>query len=237
MKKILTLSIHDFQLIYRDKVLLLILFIPVIMLSILWWGIPPLMESLSIDAHYYPLVVGVFSIVAAISPAYLVSFIMLDEKDEDVLIVIRTMPLSPVYFLSYRIIFTLIFSFLTSILILGFSEIYLPLILLVLISVLISLIAPITALTIITFSRNKIEGLTFLKGINFLIILPVLSFFTGTMGKIAVAAIPTFWIFQALMNKDYWESFLLYLGSGLVINILILLLLGNQFIKRVFYKK
>lgn len=234
MKKILLLSFHDFQLIYHDKVLMVILFIPVIMVSMLWWGVPPIMESLSIDAQYYPLVVSVFCVVAAISPAYLVSFIMLDEKDENVLTVIRTMPLSPVFFLSYRILFTLIFGFFTSILILTFSTFSLTLINLLLISLLVSLFAPITALTIITFSRNKIEGLTFLKGINLLIILPVLSFFTGTIGKITLAFIPTFWIYQALMNKDFLEFFLLYLSTGLVINILILLLLINQFKRRVF---
>jgi hypothetical protein len=233
MKKILILSIHDFQLIFRDKVLLVILFIPVIMVSILWWGVPLMMENLAIAPQYYPLIVGVFCIVTAISPAYLVSFIMLDEKDEDVLTVIRTMPLSPIYFISYRILFTLIFGFLTSLLILVVSNLNLPINYIILTSTLVSLIAPISALTIVTFSRNKIEGLTFLKGINFLTVLPLLSFFTGTLGKMALAIIPTYWVYQTLMNSTN-VYFYLFLGSGLVINCLLLILLTRQFIKRIF---
>jgi hypothetical protein len=75
-----------------------------------------------------------------------------------------------------------------------------------------------------------------LKGINFLTILPILSFFTGTTGKIAMAIIPTFWIYQALMNSYTIDYFFLFLGSGLVINLLLLILLTRQFIKKIFYR-
>ncbi|MDQ3393654.1 MAG: hypothetical protein M3512_06015 [Bacteroidota bacterium] len=234
MRKILALSYHDFKIIFRDKVLMVILFIPLLMGAILLWGVTPLMKELSIAQEYYPLIVGLFSVVSAISPAYIISFIMLDEKDEGVLTVMRTMPLPPLHFIAYRILFVLVFGFLTALFILTVSALSLAIIKIFLIAVHISFIAPIVAVAIITYSKNKIEGLTFLKGINFLSILPILSFFSGTIGKVLFSIIPTFWVFHAIMHFNSNAHLFLYLIVGTLICIMILWFLISEFRKKVF---
>lgn len=234
MNRILELSIHDFRIIFRDKVLMVILFIPVIMIAILVWAVPAVIGSYHDAADYYPLIVGAICVVTAISPAYVISFIMLDEKDEGVLTVIRVLPLPPIHFLIYRVLFVLIFGFLTSLITLTVSDLSINLFMLLLMSLFIALIAPMSALTIMVFCQNKIEGLTFLKGINFLTILPVFSFFTGTLGKIILGGVPTFWIYHCLMNLGSTRNFLFYFIIGSIFYGFIFKFLFARFRQKVF---
>jgi len=48
----------------------------------------------------------------------------------------------------------------------------------------------------VSFARNKIEGATWMKGLNFIIFLPVLSYFIQGPYEYILGILPVYWIFK-----------------------------------------
>lgn len=234
MKRIIALSINDFRIVFRDRILLVLFLIPVFMIGLLYFGIPNLFQAYPFLVEYHAVIVGALCIVTSISPAYVISFIMLDEKDEDLIKLIRVLPLKPLYFILYRLTFVFVFTVIASFLTILASGLHLPVFGLISLSLLTSLVGPIITLLIVTFAKNKIEGLTFLKAINFLCILPVLSFFTGFIGKIFLAFVPTFWIINAFDEATSLISGYFYLYIGFILHLVLLIVLYKFFKSRIF---
>jgi hypothetical protein len=85
----------------------------------------------------------------------------------------------------------------------------------------------------VTFARNKIEGTTILKLLNFIIFLPVAGFFTDIPWKYLFGLIPPFWSYQIIEAYHNIAHFLLFLGVGMAMHLLVLRLIFPMFIKRI----
>lgn len=233
--KIIALSINDVKNIFRDRTLTIIFLMPVIIILLLRLVIPPLINKFPVLADYYTVIVALFCAATAVSPAFIVSFIMLDEKDENVLQVIRVMPLSPRVFVLYRILFIFLFGFIFSLLTIQFSALEnFTLTAVVSVSVLFAMLAPTTALLIITFARNKIEGITLLKGINFIMMLPLLFFFVKSSWTVLLGVIPVYWTYQLFYAIVHSSSYGLYGLVSILLHAIFLAVLYKQFRKRVY---
>lgn len=197
-----TLLLGDFRQVFRDRTLTMFIFLPFILIAAVRFLVPFLAIKFPILADYYPVIMMFASLQTAIMFGFITSFIILDEKDENVLQAIRVLPISSFYFILYRLSFATLFSSLGAFLMISLSGISYPgLINAVLLSILYGLTAPFITLLIATFASNKMEGMAYFKGLDLILILPVLVFFLDEKWTYVFAFIPTYW-----SNMLYHES-------------------------------
>ncbi|MFC2080602.1 hypothetical protein ACFLR8_00145 [Bacteroidota bacterium] len=232
MRRIITYSRNDMRLIFRDPILYVMLIVPLIIISLLRYGLPALAEIFPVLESYTLVLLGTFCLIIAMFPAFIYSFIMLDEKDQDVLTVIRVLPISSTEFLAIRLLFISVFScffIVLTIVLTGFVD-WGPLKIL-LVSLTVSLVAPVMSLFIIGFARNKIEGATWMKGLNFILFLPVLSYFLKGSYEYYFGILPVYWIFK--MFDPGFSSLPFYVNYTIaLIYHLVLLIVGVRVFKR-----
>lgn len=234
-KKLLILGQHDLKHIFRDQILTVMFLLPVIMILLLILGLPPLTRAFPVLEAYYAVIMAVACMTTAVTPSYVISFIMLDEKDESLFNVLRVTPVSTFGFLAYRLSFVLLFGFIASLLTILLTQlIAISLFKAVLLSILVAFTAPVVTLCIVTYARNKIEGITFLKGINFVIMLPAIGFFAAPLWQIPLALIPVYWTYQAFDTTTSLSAFALFYILSLVIHIGLIMWLFRQFMRKVF---
>jgi fluoroquinolone transport system permease protein len=177
--------------------------VPLIFIFLLRFGLPALTGIFPGLQSYHSLILAALCLVTAMFPAFIYAFIMLDEKDQEVVASIRVLPISPVDFILFRFLFITLLSYVFIGLVIissGLHDWNLRKILLV--SLPACLIAPVTALFIAGFARNKIEGATWMKGLNFIMFLPVLSYFIEGNYEYIMGIIPVYWVFK-LFDPGY----------------------------------
>jgi len=116
MKKILTLSITDMKNIGRDSTLLLMLFGPIALFGILRFGVPfataELSKALSFDLTvYYPLILSFMGLIPSMLFGMLIGFLILDERDEEIIAFIAVTPLGKSGYLQYKIFISAVTAF------------------------------------------------------------------------------------------------------------------------------
>ncbi|HKI89218.1 MAG TPA: hypothetical protein VKA38_09330, partial [Draconibacterium sp.] len=83
---------NDLKLIFRDKSLLIMFIMPVVIVLLCRFGIPELVNTVPVLPGYYWLLVAALTLVTASTPSYLFGFILLDERDENVHTMLRILP-------------------------------------------------------------------------------------------------------------------------------------------------
>ncbi len=194
--------------------------IPVAIILICRFGISQLDEIVSELPGYYWLIVASFAMITAATPSYLFGFLMLDERDENVHIMLRVLPVPENFILKSRIGIMIVLGYLFSFLILAFNGlIHFPVLQIIIVSILFALIPPVLTFAITAFAKNKIEAATLYKGLNVLLFIPVIAFFVNGWLKYAFEIIPFFWIFDTLrlanLNRQFVVSFFLAILSNI----------------------
>jgi len=235
MEKVYTLVRNDLRHIFRDKTLMSFLFAPILLLAFVRLFIPYITVQYPVLVPYHPLIMMFASIQTAVLFGFITSFLILEEKDENVLQAIRVLPLTPAYFIAYRLLFASAMSFTGALTVIRWGGLAYPgLGASMMLALQCALTAPFITLVVATFARNKIEGVAFFKGVNLLLVLPVLSFFLTGPVRYLFAVIPVFWTFHlydaALRNASIFGLFI----GGLFVYVLIITLLFRQFRVRVF---
>lgn len=207
MNKIIALTINDFRNIMRDNILkYFFLAVPLLFILLLTVVVPLLTEQFPVISDYNDIIVSCFSIEFPMIIGFVVSFIMLDEKDERVFIALRIMPVTLFQFLFYRLFFSVFFTFLFVFLMLFFNNLYsISIGYIILNSFLFALLTPLVILTEVTFASNKVTGFAVFKGLNFILMIPVASFFIPSQWSLITGIFPTYWsihsIYSVLNNQ------------------------------------
>ena len=234
MKNLSALIINDFRNIFRDDILKILFFVPVIFILMLRFGLPLLLEYVPAITEYKFLIIGSLCLVTASFPAFIVSFIMLDEKDEGIFIMYKVLPMSDLKFFFYRVGFQITFSWIYTLLILLLSgSVEMLFWQKISAAFLFSLLPPLITLVSVTFARNKIEGVTIMKLMNFILFLPVAAFFIDLPWKYLFGIIPVYWSYQIMEVYNNNGMFLISLGIGISMHLLALRLIFRIFIKRI----
>jgi fluoroquinolone transport system permease protein len=234
-RKLISLSVFDCKNILRDKTLTAMVIMPFLIIAFLRLGTAPLLQAFPEVQPYLPVIFGYFCVLAAFFPGFIISFIMLDEKDENLLTVMRVMPVSPGLFLGYRLLFISVSGFLFSLLTIWLVPVFNPsLTVAISLAVLSALITPVTTLLVVTFARNKIEGITLLKGLNFALTLPLLAFVTDSAWANILGLLPVYWTYYAFQMADSPAHFTIIWLSGVAMHALYFQSVYRQFRKRVF---
>ena len=219
MNKYLSIVVSDLKNTRRDPTLLLIFFVPFLILGVVRLGIPLIESYLPVLSGYHLEIVAFFALLNAIFPGYILSFILLDEKDMQLLQVIKITPVSLSGFLIARILFMILFGFLGSLfLVLCNGLVYFSLLKALAISFLCALNAPILILLISTIAKNKVEGLTLLKIANVTLVIPTAVLFIDTTFENLLAIFPAFWVYRFI--DDASHQILLFFAGLLILSFL-----------------
>jgi fluoroquinolone transport system permease protein len=235
MKKIITLAANDFKHVFRDRMLFLFLFTPVLLILFVRFFVPYLCSLYPFVEEYKPYIMMFACIQTSIMFGFITAFIMLEEKDENVLQAIRVLPISPEYFITYRLLFATCFSTFASFMMICFGGMAWPGFLnSVLLAVHYGLAAPFITLVVATYAKNKVEGLAFFKGLDLFIIMPILSFFFPGAWKYALSFIPMFWTYELYDGALRGSNPLPIFAVGMLVYGFVLLILAKEFKRRVF---
>jgi len=204
---ILKLAINDFRNIIRDRFFLFAFFAyPVMLITfsrIMVHLIAPRIENMFPLAANFSLLFMFFIILIPFIFAFIAAFLILDERDEHLLTVLRVMPISRNNYLIYRMFFMSIFSFIVLMIFPPLSGLidatkfsyvaYLP------VAILFALFTPFTALLVASFATNKVQAFGIFKIGGTVFILPIFAFFLNLGDlKYIFSPIPNFWSLIAL---------------------------------------
>jgi len=234
VKAAIALWRNDLKNIVRDRTVSVLLFVPLIFIVSLRFAMPLVERGLPVVGGYRPHVVSLFCMLAGVFPAFMLSFIMLDEKDEDLFSVFRVLPISPLRFLLDRLVLVAALGFVYALIIMAGSRLVLYSLPVMLgLSALCALLAPAATLIIVSVAGNKIEGLTIIKGLFPAVLLPLVGVVAPAWWTSAFAVLPTYWIYRAFAAPDTAILARASLGA-LAIQAAITALFYRRFRRRVF---
>jgi len=221
MSSYLSIIFSDIRNTRRDPTLLLIFWVPILILCVIRFGLPVIASYLPVVGNYYKEFTILFSLLNTIFPGFILAFIILDEKDNGLISVIKITPVSLSGFLVARTFFMIIFGAFGSLILLLFNGLYIFTTFEIIgICLLSALNVPLFILLISSLAKNKVEGLTLLKVANIFLFVPMLILFVESPYENILGIFPAFWVFKFI---DSGASFLvLFLG------IIVLLSLNYQ---------
>lgn len=240
MKKLGALFLGDIKNIRRDPMLLLALCAPILLAAACKWGIPVLTEilwrELSFDlAPHYEFIMSFIMLLPPFMLGIMAGLIILDDRDDNLLVYFAVTPLSTSGYLIYRLLLPFLLGGVLACFVIWLPDLipfhpskHIP------IALLAALEAPIMALFMGAFSTNKVEGLALTKGAGFTLFLPILPYvFAGKWWVAMTLCAPTVWVSRALLasfqdSGDYWLS----LVGGAALHILFIIVLLKLFQRR-----
>jgi fluoroquinolone transport system permease protein len=203
VKAVRALWANDLRNIVRDRTVSVLLPVPLIFAAFLRFGVPFLERHAPVAGGYRPVVLALFCMLAAMFPAFMMSFILLDEKDQDLFPVFRVLPISPRRFLLARLSLVAALAFVNALVILaGSGLVALSLPVQIGLASLCALIPPAATLLIVSVAGNKIEGLTLLKGLFPLILFPAVGAVVEAWWTKILAILPAYWVYLAFAAPD-----------------------------------
>ena len=241
MVAVFRLAINDFKNIIRDKLLIsLAILYPVILIMfsqiLVQFIAPNLKESIPLAGNFTVFFM-LFVTIIPILYGFIASFLILDEKDEHLLTVLRVMPISRNTYLVYRMLFLTFFAFLVLLIFPPLSGLlentqfsyveYIP------IAVLFSLLTPFSAMLVSSFATNKVQAFAIFKISATIYMLPLFTFLISDNLKYIFSPAPNFWGFIALREViSSGTSDYLHLIIGFIYTILLIIGLFYVFNKK-----
>ena len=218
MKNYLAFLRVDLKNIFRDPSLFMVFTVPVVFWALLRFGLPKAILLFPLLDVYSPSILAFCCLMVATFPAFVSSFILLDEKDQGVVQVIRILPISPRLFLAYRIMFVAGFAYVFSACLLAMAGVaHLTLVQVLGLAFLSALSGIATKMVVISFAENKIEGITIFKVLNILLVLPLLEWVIESEWTHLLGIIPYYWVYRMLGSgiQDGGFAFQFMLGTAI----------------------
>lgn len=232
MVSFLRLIATDMRNIIRDRMLLYSAFLfPVVVIIICRLIFPWISENVYDLTGYYPILFMMFSIFFPMIFGFIIAFLIMDERDQNLLTVLRVMPISRSTYLIYRMvliislcfIFVITFPALSGLIDISLLD-YLP------IAVLFSIFAPVLALIVNNLANNKIQAFAIFKMLGSVFFLPLFALFIAEDWKYILGIIPNFWTFMSLDTVLRTGSQDIgFLGIGFIIHLTFLIVLFYLF--------
>jgi fluoroquinolone transport system permease protein len=226
----------DAKSVRRDAMLRWLAAYPIAVALLLRWGVPALSNTVRVRADvdlvpYYPLFVSFLVLAVPTITGIVIGFLLLDQRDDQTLTALRVTPLPLNSYLAYRIVIPMALSVVMTVVavpLTGLAGIgFLPL---SIVAVGAAPLAPMQALFLAGFARNKVQGFALTKGAGVLLWPPMLAYFIDSRWQYAAGVVPqywpvkSFWMLQA-GEPNAWVCLLV----GTVYQLLLLVLLLRRF--------
>lgn len=230
----------DAKRIFRDPFMLLVTtYLPLIAVAFRWL-IPMLADTVEKQVHlptYYPLIVGIFSLILPHVFGLVLGLQLLGEKDENSLAAIAVTPFS---FRRYFFFRATLFGFVSVVLLLFSHEalglVSVPLWKLCLIALVFSLNAPLSALLLASLAKNQVEGFAVMKGSGVIFMGPLCSFFLPEYWDLLLGFIPHYWPIKGYflaVNGGSLAFFFATIVLGVVTQLLVLHFMYKRFVQNI----
>lgn len=233
MNKIRNIIQRDLRHILRDKSIMMIFFIPIIFWILLRF-LPPIYEPLvPIMKDYRMHILAVFCILSSVLLGFVISFIILEEKDEHLIPLFSILPVPIQQFTIIRTLLIMCLGFVSSVLIISttglvqisFSRIFM-------LSFICSTTGPAITFLITAIASNKIEGVTLFKLLSFITIIPIAGLFMTSKLSLCFGILPYYWIYSVFAGNVFISMKITFLIATLY-NVLFVLFSYKLFIYRV----
>lgn len=237
MAKLLSLMAMDSRSVVRDPVLLLSLIGPILLGILIRVGLPHLTDLVLVEVGldlvpYYPGFLVFLLFLTAMLGGVLTGFIILDDRDEQILLYFSVTPFSRKRYVWYRLMSPLMLSGVIGLLVSRIAGIVeLEWWRLVSVVILASLEAPICGLLLASFAANKVEGLAYSKLLGVFVVTPLVGLIVDTPWRFIAAVFPPFWLGEVVRVGS--SQFNFSLALGLTSHLLILSVLVHKFNSRV----
>lgn len=238
MKKFLTLAWGDLKNVTRDSFLILIYCIPVFIALLFHFAVPLIAgfvaQWVDLTEHY----AFMMSFLTFLTPSFVgmvMGFMLLDERDEDILSYMAVTPLSKSGYLLYRIVSPVIISFVIMYLVLFIAHLTpIPVIRLIPVGLMAALEAPMLALFLAAFANNKVEGLAIYKLTSMIFLAPFVGYFVKSNWAYLAGVLPPFWITKAyLASFEPYAHYCLFIIVGMVVHAIFIILMLRRFNRRI----
>ena len=217
MKTIFTLSVSDLRSTFREPLFKILIFFPFLSFAIVRWGYPAVVSLYPPIEPYSQVILMWACLQSATMFGFIYGFIFLEEKEENIYQVVQILPVSGFNLVTSRLIIGIIISTLVNFSLIHWGgivefEIWKEIV----VAIHFSLAAPLIALYIGAFAKNKIEGLAQVKIINILVIIPAVIYFLPNKLAYLTAIVPTFWSFRLLEFAGDISNFSVYFVVGVL---------------------
>lgn len=238
LNRVLLLAISDWKNIKRDPLLIFALLAPLLLAVLARIGLPQLDEVLNQYtsfhlSEHFRIVVGLVLLMAPLMIGTLFGFILLDERDEGILLYYSVTPLTKAGYLYGRLLVPMVFTFiLTLVMVFIQGIVQLNTFAFIPVAFLFALQTPITTLLMATLASNKVEGMALTKVINLCILAPVIDYvFANPIVKIVIRIHVRHDRNRPINRKynDYWFPFFI----GIMITFLWFMILTQKFQKKI----
>ncbi len=240
MKKILAFSYRDLKDLSRDPLLFIAILVPLLITLLIRFGIPLiaeiLLDKLEFDLTvHYQFIVGFLLMMTPMMIGMLVGFIILDERDENMLLYYSVTPLTKSGYLILRVLNPMILSFLLSSFLLPLTNLVeMNYFKLIPVNILTALEAPIIVLFLGVFAENKVEGLALSKATGLLFLAPLAAYLLVVRWEVLLGIFPTYWVIEAFLASFGTDNFYwLYLVGGVFCHLFYLYLFYKKFTVKV----
>ncbi|RNA69944.1 hypothetical protein [Alteribacter keqinensis] len=213
-KQFLKVMQWDALSIWRDPFMIFVCLVPFIMVAIVKYALPAaddhlLTESTFQLSDHYHLIMTVIIAMIPLMIGMVAGFLFIDEKDEGILAYVAVTPFSKTGYLINRMLFPTLSGFMISLLctwLLRMEQLssWAPLVLSLLLS---SLMSPLVMVYLVSFAKNKVEGMAYAKLLSIVMALPIIPYAVGH--KIAVLAyiVPLTWLMEMIYMTVSGTSF------------------------------
>ncbi len=224
----------------RDGTLSWMVFLPILSALILRLGIPPLTQRLLEQSGfdltpYYPALLGYFLVVMApITFAVLVGFLLLDEKDDKTLTALQVTPLTLNAYLAYRILIPVILTAVMMFILFPMSGLdRLSFVETALVALAVAPMSPMFALYLAAIAQNKVQGFALMKLSGAILFVPIFAYFVQTRWELAFGLIPTYWPMKVywMLTAGKMDGVWLYVLVAVVYQSVITVLFARRFNK------
>lgn len=219
----------------RDPMLQVTLVTPFLLFAVLRFGLPLAEEAFELNLlPHHSLIMALAMLLMPLMTGMVISFILLDELDDQVLLAVAVTPISKSGYLQAKIILPVIYSFCISLLLLQFSGLVsVPLAAAVPAVIISSLLAPVIALFISAFSQNKVIGLTLSKASGMLLLFPLAAYLLDDPWSWLMAPAPTFWLTRMFLAlEESLPAALGYASAAAAFQLLLIKVLAARFEKK-----
>lgn len=224
----------------RDSFTSFILVYPLLMGAVGRYLVPLIEEQMGSDlSPFYPIILVALSMISAKIAGAVVGFSILDDRDDNILYTVKVAPLSMEVFIGLKLLLVYLLSVIGTIFVLWFSQLgQLSLGTIIGISLVAAIQAPLLALLINYVASNKVEGFAAVKGLNVLVVFPVVALFFHDIKEFFFAIEPSFWpakaLYGALTGMPQQLSYNGYYITGLAYGLLATYLAYRGFSKKVY---
>lgn len=232
-----TMAVSELKNLMRERMTQIMLFYPFVLGGIGKY----LIDTGYLEGPAVGIISILFILMAGFAYGATAGFSLLDDRDDQVLISIAISPVPLRLYVWLKVGFVTLLGALVSAFVIWYMDvIQLGLGDLLLLALLCAMQAPITALVVNAFAKNKVEGYVTMKATGFLLFLPVGAFFFLDAKEWLFAIAPGHWAakaIQVMMLQPEIEAgvvqmnlgFHAYIGIGLVYNLLLIVGLYRLF--------